>query len=379
MAAVAGAPGLSALLAWPTDHLTEAADHWETVGERSYGVSHGVWRDALTVDWSGEAAEALRTDTHADMMTTSAVVDRLQSAASVARSGASDLDAARSQMRYAVEDARSAGFEVGEDLSVTDRMSGGSAAQRVARQAAAQAFAGNIGGRAAQLVSVDAQVAGRITAAVAGVGNTFPQTPPTNGQVRAVDNHTFKQAPTPPPPSPKGPSADDMRKVIEKLPKGKKPLIKVVRTPEDLERLKQWMTEHGTDLQSRYTEPGEGQWQRLPDGTEVGERYSADSTGKTALDIDLKGPDGTTQHWKIHINPKTGGVPEIPAIEPAPAEAAPVETAPAESAPVEGFEGPGPAGIPAAPHFVHPPGSIDHGIPIIGEDDPGESPRDFRH
>ena len=41
MAAVAGDPGLSALLAWPTDHLTGAADHWETVGERSYGVSHG--------------------------------------------------------------------------------------------------------------------------------------------------------------------------------------------------------------------------------------------------------------------------------------------------------------------------------------------------
>ena len=177
MAAVSGAPGLSALLAWPTDHLTEAAAHWETVGERSYGVAHGVWSDALTVDWSGEAAEALRTDTHADMMTTSAVVDQLQSAASVARSGASELDAARSQMRYAVEDARSAGFEVGEDLSVTDRMSGGSAAQRVARQAAAQAFAGNIGGRAAQLVSVDAQVAGRITAAVAGVGNTVPAKP----------------------------------------------------------------------------------------------------------------------------------------------------------------------------------------------------------
>jgi hypothetical protein len=201
MAAVAGAPGLSALLAWPTEHLTEAADHWETVGERSYGVSHGVWRDALTVDWSGEAAEALRTDTHADMMTTSAVVDQLQSAASVARSGASDLGAARSQTRYAVEDARSAGFEVGEDLSVTDRMSGGSAAQQVARQAAAQAFAGNIGGRAAQLVSLDAQVAGRITAAVAGVGSTFPQTPqtpPTNGQVRAVDSRSFKQEPPSP-------------------------------------------------------------------------------------------------------------------------------------------------------------------------------------
>ena len=139
------------------------------------------------------------------MMTTSAVVDQLQSAASLARSGASDLDAARSQMRYAVEDARSAGFEVGEDLSVTDRMAGGSAAQRVARQAAAEAFAGNIAGRAVQLVSVDAQVAGKITAAVAGVGTTFSQTPPTNGQVRAVDNRTFKQEPPSPlPVNPQG-------------------------------------------------------------------------------------------------------------------------------------------------------------------------------
>jgi hypothetical protein len=88
MAAVAGVPNLSALLAWPTDHLTEAAGHWETVGERSYGVAHGVWSDALIVDWDGEAADALRTDTHADLLTTSGVVDQLQSAATVARGGA---------------------------------------------------------------------------------------------------------------------------------------------------------------------------------------------------------------------------------------------------------------------------------------------------
>jgi hypothetical protein len=380
MAAVAGAPGLSALLAWPTEHLTEAATHWDTVGERSYGVSHGVWRDALTVDWSGEAAEALRTDTHADMMTTSAVFDQLQSAASVARSGASDLDAARSQIRYAVEDARSAGFEVGEDLSVTDRVAGGSARQRAARQAAAQTFAGNIGGRAAQLVSVDAQVAGRITAAVAGVGATFPATPSTNGHVRAVDNRTFKQGPDKPPsPSPKGPNAADMRKVIEQLPEGTIDDIREVRTPQDLQNLKRWMTEHGVDGANRYREPGKGAWKVLPDGSEVGERYAAQSTGQNSLDIDLKGPDGTTEHWKIHINPKTGGVPDIPVVEPAPAEAAPAEPVPVESAPVKGFEGGGPAGITVAPHFVHPPGTIDHGGPIIGEDDPGEDARDFKH
>ena len=72
---------------------------------------------------------------------------------------------------------------------VTDRSSGGSAAQRAARQGQAQAFAGDICQRAAQLVALDQQVAGKITAAVAGIRDTFPRKP----QIQAVDNHTFKQ------------------------------------------------------------------------------------------------------------------------------------------------------------------------------------------
>jgi hypothetical protein len=259
VAAVAGAPGLSALLSWPTDHLTEAATHWETVGERSYEVAHGTWSDAQTVDWSGEAAEALRTDTHADMMTTSGVVDQLQEAANVARSGASDLEAARSQMRYAVEDARSAGFEVSEDLSVTDRASGGSVAQRAARQAAAQAFAANIGGRAAQLVSVDAQVASRVTAAVAGVGDTFPQTPPAadgppKARVRAVDR-TWKQdggngQADPPPPTPP---------VRGLPPEGVQPPVSGPLSPGPASR----PSERSVGGQSLWDEHG-GEWRYFP-------------------------------------------------------------------------------------------------------------------
>ena len=198
MAAVAGAPGLSALLAWPTDHLTEAAAHWETVGERSYGVSHGVWRDALTVDWSGEAAEALRTDTHADMMTTSAVVDQLQSAAGVRaqrglRFRCGPLPDALRRRGCPLGGIRSGRRSFGHRpdgrrISGTDGCSAGRRAglrrkYRWARSAAGQR---------------DAQVASRVTAAVAGVGTTFPQAPPTNGQVRAVDSHTFKQDPPSP-------------------------------------------------------------------------------------------------------------------------------------------------------------------------------------
>ncbi|HKI42328.1 MAG TPA: hypothetical protein VKA66_18580 [Mycobacterium sp.] len=119
MSALAGFPGLSQLLTWPTEHLTDTADHWEAVGGRSYAVTNQIWRDAQSIDWRGEAADALRTTAHADMLTTSAVADQLHDAARVARSGASDLYAARSRVRYAVEDARAAGFQVGDDLSIT--------------------------------------------------------------------------------------------------------------------------------------------------------------------------------------------------------------------------------------------------------------------
>jgi hypothetical protein len=137
------------------------------------------------------------------------------------------------------------------------------------------------------------------------------------------------------------------------------------------------MTQHGVEGENRYGDPGKGSWTDLPDGSKVGERYAARSTGQNALDIDLTNPQGT-EDWKVHINPKSGGMPDIPALELAPAEPAPAEVVPPEPIPGEGFAG-GPAGMPPWPHLVHPPGTIDHGIPIIGEDDPGEDLRDFRH
>ncbi|ORA25246.1 hypothetical protein BST12_02860 [Mycobacterium angelicum] len=54
------------------------------------------------------------------MTMVSRIGDRLEEAAKTARTGASELYAARSHLRYAVEDAHSAGFEVGNDLSITD-------------------------------------------------------------------------------------------------------------------------------------------------------------------------------------------------------------------------------------------------------------------
>ena len=91
--------------------------------------------------------------------------------------------------------------------------------------------------------------------------------------------------------------------------------------------------------------------------------------------------------------------PELPPVRPAPVEPAPpapaapqpagppavrapVEAPPVEPkpAPIEGGEGPmlgGGPGNPLGPQIVHPPHSIPHHFPILGEDEPWESPRDF--
>lgn len=109
-------------------------------------------------------------------------------------------------MAYAIDDARTAGFDVGEDLSVTDRFRGGSRVLRAARQTQAEALAGDIRQRATRL-GLDQEVAGKITSAMAQVRDAFPHdpspgTPPKDSHVHAVDHHTFKQDPSPPPPPP---------------------------------------------------------------------------------------------------------------------------------------------------------------------------------
>jgi hypothetical protein len=385
MAAIAGIPGLSATLAWPTDHLTEAAAHWETVGARSYAVAHQVWRDAVSVDWQGEAADALRSATHADLKTTGAAVDQLQAAARVARSGASDLYAARSRVRYAVLDARAAGFEVGEDFSVTDRMTGGSTVGRAARQAEAQAFAGDIRQRAAQLVGLDQQVADKIAAAVAGIRDTFPQPAPPpalKGHIQAVD-HTWKQdggngQANPGPPG--GPSGDDIRRVLDKLPVGDRPDVREVCSAQDLENLWKWAKQHGVEMPNGYGDPSKGTRYQLPDGTTVGQRWTAESSGKPVLDINIPDQGGYT---KVHINPR-GRVPGIPAPaapwpagpsaagEPAVTPQAPPPTKAAPGAVQGGGAIPGFGGLPpnspaTGPHPIHIPHTLDHKWPLLGE------------
>ena len=291
-------PPLSELLSWSTTHLTAGADYWDSV-------------------IVGNAA------------------DDLHDGAKSARHAASDVTAAQDRLRESVTKARDAGFDVGDDCTVTSRETGGLPAQQAQRQAQAESLAEDIRWRATALVDTEQHAGTRVTHAIGHLDNlTFdehdrPGTPatgnPERNGVQLVDFFGPKQSPIPDPGLPDdpvsrggGPSAAGIRSVLEKLPQGDRPWIREVRSPEDLQRLWKWMEQNGIEDPSRYGDPSKGVWKNLPDGS-VGQRSSAGSTKAPALDINLNGGD----HWKVHINPGTGGIPEIPAAPRPSIEAAP--------------------------------------------------------
>jgi hypothetical protein len=330
MVAVATLPSLSQLLDWPTQHLTDAAEDWEVVAERNYGLANQVWRDASSVDWQGHAADALRTATHSDMIAASAAADQLQLAAKVARSGASDLFAARSRLEYALEDAHAAGFDVDEEGAVFDRSTGGSAAQRAARQAEAEALAANIRQCAGQLVAVDQQLAGKVTAAVAGIRDTFPPTrtpnpptptPPSKPEIHAVDHHTFKQDPAPHDPNADSPwrklpspkNAQDVQDALVQLQRGNNRPNRQLDTPEEIQDFWDWLAKNGRDLPS----PGSTTRKALEDGTEIKVRPDSKSGGPT---VEVIFPGGGRER-KVHLplSPFINDPPQLPQLAQPPA------------------------------------------------------------
>lgn len=163
-------PTLSQLETWDTDHLIDAATYWTKTADQ--------WDDAFTqmrnqshaMGWEGVGGDALRTQTTGDLATVSAKADQLRKAAQIARTGASNISAAQRQTLYAIDDAQNAGFQVGEDLSVTDTRTSRNAAEAAARQAQAQTFAASINARAAQLLGVETETSGQLTAAAGDVG-----------------------------------------------------------------------------------------------------------------------------------------------------------------------------------------------------------------
>ena len=168
-------PTLSQIEAYSTDHLVDAADHWDRLGGPVGGR-------ALAGPQPSSCAGLARCSRRcasssgpvSDYTVASGQADQLRSTSRIARQQAGELDHLRNSVLYAVEDAHNAGFIVGEDFSVTDTRTSRTAAELAARQAQAQVFAADIRGRAGALVGADTTVAADLSSAAAGIGdNSF--------------------------------------------------------------------------------------------------------------------------------------------------------------------------------------------------------------
>ena len=147
---------------------------WSAVRTRPSAAT--AWEDTFTAvhrgslnpggtEWEGEAAEAAQQRTFADLVKVRKLSDHLVEAANIARRGADQLDYLKRMAFDAVDEARAAGFTVGEDLSLSDRSLTPLGPAFAARQAQAQTLAAQIQLRAAALSAADHEIAANITAA----------------------------------------------------------------------------------------------------------------------------------------------------------------------------------------------------------------------
>jgi hypothetical protein len=366
-------PTLSQIVNWDVGHLEQAASDWTTSAnqwEAQFETLHRAMSPGGSV-WEGRAADAAQHRTYADLVAVRGAADDLRSAATAARRGADELLYARANVLKAIAAAEKAGLVVGEDLSVTVALTSGSALEQSRQLASARQRADEIAARVIELSAVDERIADTITTATAPLAEFhFTESP-----IQLVDNRTFKEGPplpvpgTPDDPVGKtgGPSAAEIRRVIMSLPEGNRPWIREIRTPQDLENLWRWMRQDGVELANAYGDPAKGIRVALPDGTRVGQRFAAESTGKPVLDISILDEE---RDIKVHIDPR-GGVPEIPSItrppsmEAPPSLPKPIETPVVRRGGLVGGFGVLPDNT--LPHLVHPPQAGDPDLPVVGD------------
>jgi len=189
---------LSQIRAWSTEHLVNAASYWRKSADQWEDAFLQMRNESYSIAWKGAGGEALRQRTSADLPIVIGKADQLRQAARIARSGASDISAAQRRVLNAVEDAQNAGFDVGEDLSVSYTESGGTPGAQAARQAQAEALAGEIWTRAGQLEAADLKVASELTTATTGLDNSGFGPDHNGGGIQLVDFTQGDGKPAPP-------------------------------------------------------------------------------------------------------------------------------------------------------------------------------------
>ncbi|MFZ0902354.1 MAG: hypothetical protein WAN71_00405 [Mycobacterium sp.] len=226
-------PTLSQVQSLDTTYLREAADYFERTGnlwDEVFAEIHAGVSAPGGTPWQGQAGVAMHERANSDMVKVRGAAFQLHEAAGIARRGGEQLQGCKAEVLEAVQEVRAAGFDVGEDYSVTDRSQGGSIEFRAQRAAQAQGHAAFIGHRVGALAANDQEIAAQITAATKGIDNlTFTESPGVDDTITSDDKHNgvqlvdhhFKDAPNPAPdPPPGGWSNDPLMRAAQKIAYG---------------------------------------------------------------------------------------------------------------------------------------------------------------
>jgi hypothetical protein len=332
-------PTLSQIRNWDTGHLSQAADVWEAEAQRWEDTFEQNYQRLVETDWQGHGYKAAVERAGLDLMKVRGPAWQLQEAAMAAQHGFAQQNGAKELALDAVADAEQAGFSPQEDLSVTDRRTGGSAATRAARQAQAQALAAQIRHRAALLVAGNREIATKITAAAGTIGEfsfdgsagTADTRPAQNNGIQPVDNKTWKEDPPPPPPQPRQRGMP---------PEGVRPPVEGELTPGPPSKSK----ERRRGAQHLWDENG-GEWRYHPDDRRHNPHW------------DYNPHDRNNPEWE-----------EIPIGDLTPEKETPDPWVPPAPNPPPQFP-PLDMPDPPAPIYAPPPGSPVISLPPISHDD----------
>lgn len=182
---------LSQVLAYNTDHLVEAAAHWQALADHREETFAGVRNDALTLPLEGATADALHQRTLGDYDTAMESAGNLRQASMIAKDGASTLDQMHSRVLYTLEDAQADGFAPTEALQFVDTRPSANAAELAQRQAQAQAYSGQLQAQVATLYTHDTEVGTDMANATAGEGKIM-FTDYTTGDGRKIPSPPHK-------------------------------------------------------------------------------------------------------------------------------------------------------------------------------------------
>jgi hypothetical protein len=308
MAAAGWLPTLSQIQTVPSEQLRDAARMWRATATR-WDEVFAQQRDeaAQKIVLQGATADALEARTYNDWVKAAGKASQLHEAAGIAQLGADRLDGAQGHALDAVAQARADGFQVAQDLSVTDTRTGGSLEECAARQVLAQDHAAYIRHGAAGLVTVDRGISGNLLTATEGFGTiSFDETPipgindtashkTEHNGVQAVGYGRQPEAPSPGDPAPPHQptkTGENVHNALDPLPAGTNEPVKTLPTPEEIRKKFEDLTQNAPEAPNP-TYPGERR--ALDDGTIIGIRESR----KWGPTLDVKYPDGTEQ--KVHL------------------------------------------------------------------------------